>query len=77
MDNNPTSRPASPGGIAGRLQLADGDQFVFGGEADLSSSAADATVAPWQFSNPWFGTVRGRAGYAFNNVLIYGTAGLA
>ncbi|MGY4379856.1 opacity protein-like surface antigen [Bradyrhizobium sp. i1.3.6] len=26
---------------------------------------------------PWFGTLRGRAGYAFSNVLFYGTAGLA
>ena len=33
--------------------------------------------APWQFSNPWFGTVRGRAGVAINNVLLFGTAGLA
>ncbi len=35
------------------------------------------TFAPWQFSNPWFGTLRGRAGVAIGNVLIYGTAGLA
>ena len=33
--------------------------------------------APWKFSNPWFGTVRGRAGYAINNILFYGTGGLA
>jgi len=33
--------------------------------------------APWQFSNPWFGTLRGRAGVAVGNVLIFGTAGLA
>ena len=25
----------------------------------------------------WYGTVRGRLGYAFNNVLVYGTGGLA
>ena len=25
----------------------------------------------------WFGTLRGRLGYAFNNVLVYGTGGLA
>jgi outer membrane immunogenic protein len=33
--------------------------------------------APWKFSNPWFGTVRGRAGVAVSNFLIYGTAGFA
>ena len=46
-------------------------------KANFQLSGADATVAPWQFSNPWFGTVRGRAGVAFSNVLVYGTAGLA
>jgi outer membrane immunogenic protein len=30
-----------------------------------------------KFSNPWFGTLRGRVGYAVNNILLYGTAGLA
>ena len=51
--------------------------FVYGAEADFSLSGAEDTFAPWQFSNPWFGTVRGRAGVAINNVLVYGTAGLA
>ena len=52
-------------------------QFVFGGETDLQASGADDTFAPWKFSNPWFGTLRGRLGYAVNNVLFYGTLGLA
>jgi outer membrane immunogenic protein len=76
VDNNPTK----PSGIAGGIEAGynwQRGQFVFGGEADFQLSGADATVAPWQFSNPWFGTVRGRAGVAFNNVLVYGTAGLA
>ncbi|WP_292612866.1 outer membrane beta-barrel protein, partial [Nitrobacter sp. 62-13] len=51
--------------------------LVFGLEGDIQASAADDTFAPWKFSNPWFGTVRGRLGYAFNNVLVYGTGGLA
>ena len=33
--------------------------------------------AGWKFSNPWFGTLRGRAGIAYNNILFYGTLGLA
>jgi outer membrane immunogenic protein len=51
--------------------------WVFGIEGDLEATGASDTFASWKFSNPWFGTVRGRAGYAFNNVMFYGTAGLA
>ena len=51
--------------------------MVLGGEADLQGTAAEDTFAAYKFSNPWFGTVRGRVGYAFSNVLLYATAGLA
>ena len=51
--------------------------MVFGLEGDIQITGADDTFAPYKFSNPWFGTVRGRVGYAFNNVLFYGTGGLA
>ena len=50
---------------------------MFGVEGDIQATGAEDTFAPWKFSNPWFGTLRGRAGYAFNNVLFYGTGGLA
>ena len=50
---------------------------MFGVEADLQGSAADDTFAAYKFANPWFGTIRGRAGYAMNNVLIYLTGGFA
>ena len=50
---------------------------MFGVEGDIEATGADDTFAPWKFSNPWFGTVRGRVGYAFNNILFYGTGGLA
>jgi len=76
VDNN----PANPKGVAGGLEAGFNWQsrsFVYGGETDISFSAAEDTFAPWQFSNPWFGTLRGRAGIAFNNVLLFGTAGLA
>ena len=53
------------------------NQFVFGGETDIQFSGADDTFAPWKFSNPWFGTLRGRAGFATSNILIYATGGLA
>lgn len=51
-------------------------QLVIGGEADLQISNADDVLAPWKFSNPWFSTARARVGYAWNNVLFYGTGGL-
>ena len=75
-----TNNPTDPSGIAGGLQAGynwQTGQFVFGGETDIQISGADDTFAPYKFSNPWFGTLRGRAGFAINNVLLYGTAGLA
>ena len=51
--------------------------FVLGLETDVQLSGAEDRFAPWKFSNPWFGTLRGRAGYALNNILFYGTVGLA
>ena len=76
VSNNPTRPAGIAGGIQGGFNWQTG-QFVFGPEADIQLSAANDRFAPWKFSNPWFGTVRGRAGYAFNNILFYGTAGLA
>jgi outer membrane immunogenic protein len=52
-------------------------QLVLGLETDLQLSGANDTFAPWKFSNPWFGTLRGRVGYSLNNILFYGTGGLA
>lgn len=75
-----TNNPTEPAGIQGGVQAGynwQNGQFVFGGETDIQLSGADDTFAPWKFSNPWFGTLRGRAGIALNNVLLYGTAGLA
>jgi outer membrane immunogenic protein len=75
-----TNSPTNPsGGLIG-LQAGynwQNGQFVFGGETDLQLSNADDMFAPWKFSNPWFGTVRVRVGYAMNNILFYGTGGLA
>ena len=78
VSNNPTRPTGLVGGAqAGYNWRPTGNNWVFGVEGDLEATGADDTFAPWKFSNPWFGTVRGRAGYAFNNVLFYGTAGLA
>ncbi len=75
-----TNNPTRPWGMAGGIQAGynwQSGQFVFGGETDLTLSGADDVFAPWKFSNPWFGTLRVRAGFALNNILFYGTAGLA
>jgi outer membrane immunogenic protein len=76
VDNNPTKPSGFVGGAQAGYNWQTGP-WVFGIEGDIQGNGASDTFAPWKFSNPWFGTVRGRAGYALNNVLFYGTAGLA
>jgi outer membrane immunogenic protein len=76
------NNPAKPSGVAGGVQAGYNWQqlaspWVFGVEGDIQANAAEETFAPWKFSNPWFGTLRGRVGYAFDNVLFFGTGGLA
>ncbi len=71
---------AKPGGVFGGIQGGYNWQFgqwVAGWEADFQFSDADDTFGIFRFSNPWFGTVRGRGGVAFDNLLFYGTLGLA
>jgi outer membrane immunogenic protein len=77
-----------PSGALGALTLGYnyqmGSDFVVGLEADLGImdvSADDKIVFDGhnyksQFG-PWWGTVRGRAGYAVDHTLFYGTAGVA
>jgi outer membrane immunogenic protein len=76
VDNNPTKPSGFVGGAQAGYNWQNGP-WVFGIEGDIQGTGSSDTFAPWKFSNPWFGTVRGRAGYALNNVLFYGTAGLA
>src|SRR5947208_11683378 len=76
VDNGGAKPSGFSGGVQGGYNWQSG-AVVFGLEADIHASGANDTFAPWKFSNPWFGTVRGRVGYALNNVLFYGTGGLA
>ncbi|TYO61323.1 porin family protein [Bradyrhizobium hipponense] len=76
VDNNPAKPSGFVGGVQAGYNFQNGP-WVFGVEGDIQAAGADDTFAPWKFSNPWFGTLRGRAGYALSNVLFYGTAGLA
>jgi len=77
VSNNPTKPSGVVGGVEAGYNWQNGGPWVFGVEGDIQATGADDTFAPWKFSNPWFGTMRGRAGYAVNNILFYGTAGLA
>lgn len=84
-------RNSSLDGILGGLQAGYNFQFgnwVAGIEADIQASDLDETTSiaavavggPSQenrFELDYFGTVRGRIGYAFDTVLVYGTGGLA
>jgi len=75
-----TDSSVNPSGVMGGGQLGynwQSGEFVFGGETDIQLSGADDTFAPYKFSNPWFGTLRGRAGVALDNILLYATAGIA
>ena len=75
-----TNLGARPTGVLGGGQAGyswQSGHFVFGGETDLQVSGAEDTFAAWKFSNAWFGSLRGRAGFAMNNMLFYATAGLA
>lgn len=66
------------------------DQIVLGIETDLNYGGLSGTgstsfsdpSAPYRstdvdYDSSWYGTLRGRMGYAADNLLIYGTAGLA
>jgi outer membrane immunogenic protein len=77
VDNNPTKPSGFEGGVQAGYNWRSAGPWVFGVEGDIEATGAADTFAPWKFSNPWFGTLRGRAGYALNNVLFYGTGGLA
>jgi outer membrane immunogenic protein len=76
VSNNPAKPSGFVGGVQGGYNWQSG-ALVFGLEADIQAGGANDTFAAWKFSNPWFGTMRGRFGYALNNVLFYGTGGLA
>jgi outer membrane immunogenic protein len=75
-----TNAPNRPKSFNGGIQLGYNwqyAQFVYGLETDLQLTGADDTVGGLKFSQSWYGTLRGRGGFTFNNVLLYATAGLA
>jgi outer membrane immunogenic protein len=51
--------------------------FLFGLEGDITGSAMSGGNSGFTVSNPWNGTLRGRAGFTFDRFLLYGTGGFA
>ncbi len=70
-----------PEGIFGGGQLGFNMQrgsLVFGLETDIQDSdVSQSDSSGYSSKLNWFGTVRGRAGYAYDQALIYATAGFA
>jgi outer membrane immunogenic protein len=69
-------------GFIGGAQLGVNYQtgiIVWGFEADFDASAQNQSLTSGVLSGtsqmPWFGTLRGRLGVAFDRLLVYGTAG--
>jgi outer membrane immunogenic protein len=77
--------PAQPDGILGGLQLgynwqARGSRWVLGLETDIAATditGTDTLLGVATTKLDYFGTIRGRVGYTFDRMLVYGTAGFA
>jgi outer membrane immunogenic protein len=62
-------------GVEADIQWAD---IKGSGAAHASADGTDVTADAKATNRlDWFSTLRGRAGYGFNNMLVYGTAGIA
>lgn len=70
----------SPSGVTAGIQGGYNWQsgpWVYGFETDFNLSSASDRFSDIEFSNPAFGTLRGRAGYTISNFLLYTTGGFA
>ena len=74
------------GQIGYNYQFTPGSGFVVGVEADASYTDLNRTrgvvgrqggISTYRQAGDFLGTVRGRVGYAFDRVLVYGTGGFA
>ena len=69
------------GGLYGGYNAQLTPNFVLGGEADISWSdiSGDRNIGgrKYEARTDWQGTIRARAGAAFDRILVYGTGGIA
>ncbi len=69
------------GGLYGGYNAQLTPNFVLGGEADISWSdiSGDRSIGgrKYEARTDWQGTIRARAGAAFDRILVYGTGGVA
>lgn len=69
------------GGLYGGYNAQLTPNFVLGGEADISWSdiSGDRNIGgrKYEARTDWQGTIRARAGAAFDRILVYGTGGVA
>ena len=65
------------GGVYGGYNFQTSNMFVMGLEGDFTLSGAEDKAGGVRVSNNWNGTLRARAGLAFDRFLVYGTGGLA
>ena len=66
------------GGLIGKFagyNMQFDNNVVIGIEGDISYNWNEKTVQGYEAGTDWSGSVRARAGYAFDNALIYGAAG--
>lgn len=73
-------RSTTPGSVFGGLQAGYNFQtgpWVVGAEADVGYGHPTKTTLLGRAEENWSGTIRARGGYAFDNVLLYGTGGFA
>ena len=80
MSNATTSHTVTPGSVTGGVQAGYNFQtgpWVLGVEGDVGYGHPVKSTSIGRVEKDWSGTVRARAGYAFDNVLLYGTGGLA
>jgi outer membrane immunogenic protein len=75
--NTDNLNPVGPlGGVQIGYNFQSGN-FVFGAEADFQAAHISDSNALQKSEMNWFGTARGRLGYAFDRTLVYGTGGFA
>ncbi|MEL6059335.1 MULTISPECIES: outer membrane protein [unclassified Methylobacterium] len=92
VGNRPAALPLPQDGFTGggqlgyNYQFTPGSGFVVGAEADANYTDLNRTrggvgqrggISTYRQAGDFLGTVRGRVGYAFDRVLVYGTGGFA